>query len=143
MVRFQGLPARTGEDIPLRVVAELILVEEATAHSRPPLRLWDMRGQARLIAGHDILDLEVATVGDNVDPLDAEDGAGGFSRLLQQAHVDDLVSDFLLDDQLILGVDRELRVVTDRDSGMTGHRPAIAIGQRYLALASSFELRQQ
>jgi hypothetical protein len=31
--------------------------------------------------------------------------------LLQQAHVDDLVCNFLLDDQLVLGVDGELRVV--------------------------------
>ena len=41
--------------------------------------------------GLDILDLEVAAVGDDIDRLDVQNLAGRFCGLRQQAHVHDLV----------------------------------------------------
>jgi hypothetical protein len=38
---------------------------------------------SRLLAGLDILDLEVAAIGNNVDPRDVEDRAGGLRGLRQ------------------------------------------------------------
>jgi hypothetical protein len=91
MVRRQGLPRRAGENISVRVVTELVLAEEAVAHRRPALRLGDMGREPRFVAGFDVLDLEVAAIGDDVDPLDAEDRTGRFGGLFQQAHIDDLI----------------------------------------------------
>jgi Pyridine nucleotide-disulphide oxidoreductase len=58
-------------------------------------------------------------------------------------HIDDLVGHGLLDDQFILGVDRDLHVVANADLRMAGHRPAVGIGQRYLAFAGPLQVRQQ
>jgi hypothetical protein len=38
-----------------------------------------------------------------------------------------LVCDLLLDDQLVLGIDGDLHVVTDRNMRMRRHRPAIGV----------------
>ena len=54
---------------------------------------------------------------------------------LQQPHVDDLVGHFLIDDQLVLGVDRDLDVVADSDARVGRHGAAVGIGQRYLVFA--------
>ena len=70
-------------------------------------------------------------------------GAGRFGGLRQQAHVDDLIGHFLVDDHLVLRVDGDLDIVADGDLGMGGHRPAVEIGQRYLALATPLQFRQQ
>jgi hypothetical protein len=48
----------------------------------------------------------------------------------------------LLDDQLVLGVDRDLNVVADAGLRMRGHRAAVGIGERDLVLAGSVELGQ-
>ena len=66
----------------------------------------------------------------------------GSAVCFQQAHVDDLIGHGLLDDHLVLRVDRDLDVVADGDLRMGGHRPAVGIGQRYLALAASLQFRQ-
>ena len=57
-----------------------------------------------------VLDLEGAAIGDGIDRLNLKDGAGGPGGLRQQAHVDDLIGRFLLDDHFILRVDRDLDV---------------------------------
>ena len=41
-----------------------------------------------------------------------------------------------------LCVDSDLNIVADANLRVGGHRPAVWIGQRYLGLASSFELRR-
>ena len=97
---------------------------------------------AGLLAGLDVLGLEVAAVGDDVDGLDVQNLAGRFCGLRQKPHVDDLVGHRLLDDQLVLGVDGDLDVVADADLGMRGHGAAVGIGQRDLVLAGSLELCQ-
>jgi hypothetical protein len=72
-----------------------------------------------------------------------KDGAGRFGGLRQQAHVDDLIGHFLVDDHLVLRVDGDLDIVADGDLGMSGHRAAVGIGQRYLTLAALLQFRQQ
>jgi hypothetical protein len=52
-------------------------------------------------------------------------------------------TNFLVDDHLVLRVDGDLDIVADGDLGMGGHRPAVGIGQRYLALAAPLQFRQQ
>ena len=69
--------------------------------------------------------------------------AGRFGGLRQQAHVDDLIGHFLVDDHLVLRVDGDLDIVADGDLGMSGHRAAVGIGQRYLTLAALLQFRQQ
>ena len=99
-----------------------------------------MRRQPRRLAGFDVVALEVAAIGDDVDRLDIQNGAGRFSGLFQQAHIDDLIGHRLLDDQLVFGVDSDLNVVADGDLGMGGHRPAVRIGQRHLSFATVLQL---
>ena len=60
----------------------------------------------------------------------------------QQTHIDNLIGDLLLDDQLVLRVDGDLHVVADRNMGMRRHRAAVGIGERDLALAGPIQLRQ-
>jgi hypothetical protein len=49
-------------------------------------------------------------------------------RLGQQTHIEDLVRDLLLDDQLVLGIDRDLHVVPDRNVRVRRHGPAVGVG---------------
>ena len=72
------------------------------------LRLGNVGNAAGLLASLDILDFEVAAIGDDVDRLDAQDFAGRLRGLRQQARVHDLVGHRLLEDQLVLRVDRHL-----------------------------------
>ena len=55
------------------------------------MRSGNVRDAAGLLAGVDVLDLEVAAVGDDVDHLDIQNLASRFSGLRQQTHVHDLV----------------------------------------------------
>ena len=88
------------------------------AHRRSALLLGNMGRQPRLFAGLNVLDLEVAAIGDDIDILDIENGAGRLGGLFQQAHVHDLIGHGLLDDHLVLRVDqpaRQLRARAERD----------------------------
>jgi hypothetical protein len=90
-----------------------------------------------------VLDLEVAAIGDDVDPFHTKDRLGRFGRLRQEAHVDNLVRHLLFDDQLVLRIHRDLDVITDRDMRVPGHRSAVGVCQRYLSLARAIEFREQ
>jgi hypothetical protein len=129
------------------VVLELVLAEEARLDRRTALRTRHIRLDPGLLAGLDILDLEITLVGDDVDRSDTEDLFRRLCRLRQQpssghstklclaeplaslAHVDDLVGDLLLDDQLVLHIDRDLSVVAHGNSCVRRHRAAVGIGQ--------------
>jgi hypothetical protein len=63
--------------------------------------------------------------------------------LASLAHVDDLVGDLLLDDQLVLGINGHLHVVAHGNMGGRRHRPAVGISERDLVLAGAIQLRQQ
>ena len=81
-MRRQDFAGGTDIDIPVGIVAELILAEEAIAHRWAALRLGNIGCQASLLAGLDILDLEVAAIGDNVDLLNTQNLARRLGRLL-------------------------------------------------------------
>ena len=49
----------------------------------------------------------------------------------------DRIGDLLLDDQLVLGIDRDLNVVAHGNMGMRCHRPAVGDGQLYLTFSKS------
>ena len=49
--------------------------------------------------------------------------------LRQKADIQNLIAHLLLDDQLVLGIDRDLNVVADRDPRVRCHGPAIGMGQ--------------
>src|SRR5277367_865768 len=68
----QYLPGRADIGVAPRVVAKLVLAEEALADRRAALRLGNVGNAAGLLAGLDVLGLEVAAVGDDVDRLDVQ-----------------------------------------------------------------------
>ena len=127
--RRQKLPGRTDVGVEPGIVSELVLAKQALAHRGAALRLGDVRNAAGLLAGLDVFDLEVAAIRDDVDRLDPQDFAGRLGSFRQQAHVHDLVCHRLLDDQLVLRVDRHLNVVADADLRRRGHGAAVGIGR--------------
>ncbi|MGH6823065.1 MAG: hypothetical protein ACREC4_06160 [Methylocella sp.] len=82
-----------------------------------------MRRQPRLLASLDVLDLEGAAIGDDIDGRDIENGAGGLGGSRQKAHVDDLIGHGLRDEQFVLRVDRHLNVGADGHPRVRRHRP--------------------
>ena len=105
------------------------------------MRSGNMGVPAGLLAGLDVLDLEnVAAVGGGWIVSTSRIWRAGSAVCVD--HVHDLVGHRLLDDQLVLGVDRDLNVVADAGLGMRGHGAAVGIGQRDLSLVGPLELRQ-
>ena len=98
---------------------------------------WGHGDEPRFVAGVDVLDLEVAAIGDDIDPLDTEDRTRRFGGLLQQTHFDDLVGDLLLDDSAQCG---SLHIHRATRHGLAGRhlfapdihhaRPALGIHMR-------------
>ena len=109
------------------VVGELIFAEQARSDRGTTLWTRHVRVDAGLLAGLDILDLEIASVGHDRDPLDSEKLFCRFGGLGQQTHIHNLVGDLLLDDQLVLRVDGDLHIVADGNMGMRRHRSAVAV----------------
>src|SRR3984957_14824036 len=138
----QYLPGRADIGVEPDIVAKLVLAKEALADRGAALRSGNVRNATDPLTGLDVLDFEVAAIGDDIDRLDAQDLTGRLRGLRQQAHVHDLVGHRLLDDQLVLRVDRHLNVIPDGDLGVGGHGAAVGIGQRDLVLAGSLELNQ-
>src|ERR1700729_2299555 len=140
--RRQYLPGRADIGVAPRVVVKLVLAKEALADRGAALRSGNVRNATDPLTGLDVLDFEVAAIGDDIDRLDAQGLTGRLRGLRQQAHVHDLVGHRLLDDQLVLRVDRHLNVIPDGDLGVGGHGAAVRIGPRDLVLAGSLELSQ-
>ena len=53
-----------------------------------------------------------------------------------------MVRDPLLDNQLVLGIHRNLHIVADSNVRVCRHGPAVRVGQRDLVLAGALKLRQ-
>src|ERR1700720_247371 len=68
--RRQHLPGRADIGVALGVVAKLVLAEEALADRGAALRSGNVWNATNLLTGLDVLDFEVAAVGDDVDRLD-------------------------------------------------------------------------
>src|SRR5215218_7750964 len=91
------------------------------------------------LTGLDVLDLEVTLVGNDVDRLNAEDLLRRFGSLGQQPHIEHLVGDLLLDDQFVLGINGDLRVVADRDTRVGRHRSTIGVCDPFLCRGKAIE----
>jgi hypothetical protein len=83
VVRRKSFSGRTNVHILVRIIPELVLAEKTFAHRRSALRLGNMGRQPRLFAGLDVLDLEVAAIGDDIDILDIENDVGRLGGLFQ------------------------------------------------------------
>jgi hypothetical protein len=67
------------------------------------LRPRHIRFHPGLLTGLDVLDLEIPAISNDRDLVDPEDLFGRLCRPSEQAHIEDLVRDLLLDDQFVLG----------------------------------------
>src|SRR4051812_6624385 len=56
---------------------------------------------------------------------------------------DNLIADILLDEQLVLGINRDLDVVAHGDTGMCRHGAAVGVSERDLVLASSVQFGEK
>ena len=111
-----------------RVVGEFVLPEQARPDRWTTLRPRHIRLHSGFLAGLDVLDLEIPAIGNDRDLLHAEDLLGRLRRLGQLAHIEDLVRDLLLDDQLMLGIHSDLDVVADGNMGVRRHGAAVGVG---------------
>src|SRR5437588_610377 len=78
------------------VVAELGFSEQACSDRRATLGARHVRVDPGFLAGLDVLDLEVASIGHDRDPLHSEIFFCRFGGLCQQTHIHNLVCDLLL-----------------------------------------------
>src|SRR4051794_37585512 len=101
-VSLQSVTGRAQDAVTGRVVSELILAEQAGRDRGAALRARHIGYHSGLLAGLDILDLEVAAVGDHRDAVRAEQRLGRRRGLGQQAHVDDLIGNLLPTSSLCL-----------------------------------------
>src|SRR6201997_4716531 len=90
------------EAVAVRVVAELVFPEQARSDRRTALWARYVRIDPGLLAGLDVLDLEIAPISHDRNLLHAENLFCRFGGLCQQTHIHNLVRDLLLDDQLVL-----------------------------------------
>src|SRR3712207_7296336 len=65
------------------------------------------------------------------DAVRAKQLLGRGRGLGQQAHVDDLIGNLLLNEQLVLGIHRDLHVVADRDLGVPGDRKSTRLNSSH------------
>jgi hypothetical protein len=80
VARSKRLPSRTEIGIAVWVVAELVLAEEAPAHRWASLRARDIGDDPGLLAGFEILGLEVTPIRHSLDLLDLKHLLGGSGR---------------------------------------------------------------
>ena len=125
-----------------RIVGEALLGKAAVGNRAASLGPGDIGRDAARFAGLDVFALVVAHVRHGIDALDVECLSRGPGGVRQQAHVGGSVGDVLFDDQLVLRIDRHLRVVADRGLLARDHRARIGVGQRNLALAAGGQLAQ-
>ena len=88
-----------------------------------------MGHDAGLFAGLNVLDLVVTPIGNSIDLINVKSVLGCLRGLRQKADIQNLIAHRLLDDQLVLGIHRDLRVVADRDARVRCHRAAVGIAQ--------------
>lgn len=81
------------------------------------------------LAGLDVLALVIAHVGHGSDALDVEHDSGRAGSGCEQTHVGRGVGDVLLDDELVLRIDRHLSIIADRGLLTRHHRARIGVGQ--------------
>src|SRR5262249_11173352 len=123
------LTCRTEKAVAGWVVAELIFTEQTRSDRGTALRTRHVRVDPDFLAGLDVLDLEIAPVGHDRDPLHAETFLGRFGSLCQQTHIHHLVGDLLLDDQLVFGT---VEALSGYDLGGDFKVPASSEGWRQL-----------
>jgi hypothetical protein len=106
--------------------------------------LWPrhIRLHTGLLAGLDVLNFEIAAVSNDRDLLHAKYFLCRFCRLGQQTYIEHLIRHLLFDDQFVLGVNRDLNIVTRCNMRVRRHRPTIGVGERDLIAASAVKYRQ-
>src|ERR1700675_4417058 len=108
---------------------EFLLAKESLSHCKATLRTSNVSFNAGSFTSSDILALIVAAVSDYFDLFGSQYFFGGRSRWCQQSEVCASVGHLLLNNELVLGIDGHLRVVTDTHLWIHGHRAAVWIGQ--------------
>ena len=127
----QALARRTSVFVLIRHIDEVLLAEAPVGLAVGGQRLRDVGGDARLLALQDLVTLEVATIGNDREVLDARGFAGALRHRRQLGPVVADVGDFVRDDQVVFVIDRSLDVVANNAGAPAagGHGPCIRIGQ--------------
>ena len=113
----------------LCIVMELLFAKESLPHRKATLRTGDVSFNAGSFTSSDILALVVAAVSDHFNLLDFQYFLGARSRWGQQSEVTTSVGHFMLNNELVLGINGHLCIVTDTHLWIQGHCAAVWIGQ--------------
>src|SRR5215469_3277709 len=92
---MKTLAGRANVTVAVCVVAEFILAKQARLDRGTSLWTGHVGRDPGLLAGLDVLDLEVTLVGHGIDRRDTKDILRRLRSPRQQTHVDDLVGDLL------------------------------------------------
>jgi hypothetical protein len=139
---MKTLTGRANIAVAVCVILELILAEQARLDRGTPLGARHVGHHPGCLASLDVLDFEVAAVRHDRDCRDTQNFLRRRRGLRQQTHVDNLVGDLLLDDQLVLGIDRDLNVIAHANTGVRRHRPAVGVGEGDLLLSGLIQMHQ-
>ena len=125
---------RANVNVLLRHVTEVLFAEPPSDVDARGHRLGQRDRDARFLARQNLLAVEVAAIGDGIEVLHFQRRLRplGHGRKLRPVVTD--VGHLMRDDQMMLGVDRDLDVVADDTGALAArrHRAGIGICQRYL-----------
>ena len=128
-----------------RVVAEVFLGEETQGAVDRGEGLGDEGLDPGLGAGFDLLGVVIPHVGHRFQSLDSQKVLGPLGHRAEVGAVGWVVGDFMVEDELVLGVDGHLDVIGDVGamafSG--GHGAAVWVGEGDLGLAGLVDLLAQ
>ena len=128
------LAGRTNVNVLVSHIAEVLLAEASFGLCVRGHRLWQRNRDTSLVACANLFAVELTAVGDGIELLHAQRRLGLVGHMGELRSVSPVVGYLMHNDQMMVGLDGNLKVVAD-DAGTAaagGHRAGIGIGQRYL-----------
>src|SRR5262245_2019789 len=128
---WQLLSSRATIGVFLCQIDKVLFAEAPVRFGTRRLWLWQSYGDAGLVAGEDLRAAEVAAIGNGLDRTGPEHCFCLLCHIGHFSPVRAAVRDLMRDDQMVLGIDGYLHVVTDHSgpAPTRRHRAAVGIGQ--------------
>ena len=113
---LEFLARRAAIDILFRQIDEVLLAEATFRLRARGHRLGQRHGDPRAIASQDLNAVEVATIGDGIELIGVQNGLRLFGDVRKLCAIRAHIRHLVRDDEMALGIDRDLHIVT-HDAG--------------------------